>query len=169
MQSTVINTRADLDALAGTPEHSQFTQSLRGTLWRLEKDDAAKAWVATENNTTIERFGFIRADFAPVIAPDLPAFDAPTPADIQKCRMDAVQAHLDQAAQALGYDDIKSAATYADEDAVLKFQQEGQSLRAWRSLVWEHCFTLLASVQAGKREIPSEAELIAGLPQRAAI
>lgn len=93
----------------------------------------------------------------------------PTPEDIQKSRMDAVQVHLDQAAQALGYDDIKSAATYADEDAVLKFQQEGQSLRAWRSLVWEHCNTLLASVQAGEREIPSESELIAGLPQRAAM
>ena len=89
--------------------------------------------------------------------------------DVQKSLMDAVQIHLDQAAQAMGYDDIKSAATYADEDAVLKFQQEGQSLRAWRSLVWEHCNTLLASVQAGEREIPSESELIAGLPQRAAM
>ena len=93
----------------------------------------------------------------------------PTPEDVQKSRMDAVQAHLDQAAQALGYDDIKSAATYADEDAVLRFMQEGQSLMAWRSLVWEHCNTLLASVQAGEREIPSESELIAGLPQRAAM
>ena len=141
-------------------------QSLRGTLWRLEKDDAARAWVPTENNTTIERFGFSRADFAPIIAPDLPAFATPNPEDIQKSRMDAVQVHLDEAAQALGYDDIKSAATYADEDAVLKFQREGQSLRAWRSFVWEHCNTLLASVQAGEREIPGESELIAGLPQR---
>ena len=58
-----INTREDLDAIAGTPEHVAFMALLAGTLWRLEKDDTAQAWVAIEDNSTIERFDFTRADF----------------------------------------------------------------------------------------------------------
>ena len=71
---TTINTRADLDALAGTAAHTQFIQSLRGTLWRLEKDDDLKTWVAEEDNTTIHRFGFTRADFAEIVSPALPIY-----------------------------------------------------------------------------------------------
>ncbi len=78
---------------------------------------------------------------------------------------DAIQAHLDDAARALGYDDIKSAVTYAEEPAVPKFQQEGQAFRAWRSLVWAHCYGVLEAVQAGERGIPSVEELLAELPQ----
>lgn len=48
----------------------------------------------------------------------------------------AIQAHLDSVAQSWGYDDIRSACTYADEPAVPRFQDEGRALRAWRSLVW---------------------------------
>lgn len=72
MASTVINTREDLDAIADTIEHDVFMATLRGTLWRLEKDDAAKAWRAVEDNSTIERFGFTRADFPGAVAPALP-------------------------------------------------------------------------------------------------
>ena len=58
MASTVINTREDLDAITGTIEHDVFMATLRGTLWRLEKDDQAGVWLAIEDNSTIERFGF---------------------------------------------------------------------------------------------------------------
>lgn len=58
-----INTREDLDAIAGTPEHVAFMALLAGTLWRLKKDDTAQAWVAIEDNSTIGRFNFTRADF----------------------------------------------------------------------------------------------------------
>lgn len=75
-----------------------------------------------------------------------------------------VQSHLDAAAQALNYDSIANAITYADEPAVLKFQREGQALRAWRSLVWERCYEILADVQAGLRDIPEDEELIGELP-----
>ena len=75
-----------------------------------------------------------------------------------------VQAKMDAQAQTLGYDDIATAVTYADEPAVPKFQIEGQALRAWRSQVWATCYTILAAVSAGEREIPSDDELIAALP-----
>jgi len=81
---------------------------------------------------------------------------APTIADITT----AVQAHLDAAARAAGYDDIRSVVTYADEPAVPKFQADGQAFRAWRSLVWAKCYELLA---AGKPL--TAAAVIAQLPQ----
>ena len=74
MASTVINTREDLDAIAGTPEHVAFMALLAGTLWRLEKDDTAQAWVAIEDNSTIERFNFTRADFPGALPPALPEY-----------------------------------------------------------------------------------------------
>jgi len=69
-----INTREDLDAIAGTPEHVAFMALLAGTLWRLEKDDTAQAWVAIEDNSTIERFDFTRADFPDAQPPALPEY-----------------------------------------------------------------------------------------------
>lgn len=76
-----------------------------------------------------------------------------------------IQEHLDLAASALGYDDIRTAVTYAEEPAVPKFQAEGLALRAWRSLVWAHGYDLLAKFMAGGIELPSREELIEGLPK----
>lgn len=90
--------------------------------------------------------------------------DAPTPAQLKTTLTNAVQAHLDAGAQTLGYDNIKAAATYADEPAVPKFQNEGKSLRAWRSYCWDYCNTVLADVTSGKRPIPTPEELIKELP-----
>ena len=88
----------------------------------------------------------------------------PTADQIAAARVAAVQAHMDAAAAARGYDDIKTAVTYADEPAVPRFQAEGQAFRAWRSIVWAHCYQVLDDVQAGRRAIPSAADLIAELP-----
>jgi hypothetical protein len=76
----------------------------------------------------------------------------------------AVQAHMDAVAQAWGYTNMVYAVSYADEPAVLQFQQEGMALRAWRSAVWGACYELLAQVQANTRAIPTVAELVAELP-----
>lgn len=76
----------------------------------------------------------------------------------------AVQSHMDKAAQSLGYDDIKTAVTYAEEPAVAKFQAEGRALRAWRSLVWDKCYGELAKVQASIRSMPTPAEAVSELP-----
>lgn len=77
---------------------------------------------------------------------------------------DAVQAHLDGAAKDAGYDDIKTAVTYAEEPSVPKFQAEGQAFRAWRSLVWEYGYAQLDAILAGKRERPPIGEFIGELP-----
>ena len=91
--------------------------------------------------------------------------DPPPPTAEQiMSRLEArVQFWLDEQARALGYDDIKSAVTYAEESAVPKFQQEGQALRRLRSLVWTRFYEILNEVQAGQRSIPTDEELIAEL------
>ena len=75
MALPIINTRADLDDLIGTEEHTQFMTHLRGSLFRLVKNDVAQAWEAIADDTTIAHFGFIRADFDNVVAPALPVYD----------------------------------------------------------------------------------------------
>lgn len=87
-----------------------------------------------------------------------------TPEQVAATYAAAVQSHMDSAAVAAGYDDIKTAVTYADEPAVARFQTEGAAFRAWRSLCWDYCYTQLAAVQSATRTQPTVAELIAELP-----
>lgn len=95
---------------------------------------------------------------------DAPAPVQPDPAVVQAAKVAMVQAHMDERARTLRYDNIANAITYADEPAVPKFQGEGQAFRAWRSLVWARCYEILAEVEAGDRDVPTDAELIAELP-----
>lgn len=77
MTSPLVNTRADLDALAGTPAHADFMGYLRGGMTR--KQDVAvypdgygmpgysgepvePVWVEVEDLSTIEAFGFTKAE-----------------------------------------------------------------------------------------------------------
>lgn len=74
-----INTRADLDAIAGTPDHALFMDYLRGTMTRrvnaavypenydntLQPGDegyVAPDWQEVEDLSVIERFGFTKAE-----------------------------------------------------------------------------------------------------------
>jgi len=76
---TVINSRADLDAIAGTPEHAEFMTALKGSMTRKEDqavypegynepgyegDKIDPVWVDVKDLSTIERFGFTKADFS---------------------------------------------------------------------------------------------------------
>ena len=70
-----INTRADLDSLIGTDEHTRFMKKLRGSLFAIRKDDALGKWVADESNELIEKFGFTRADFTDIQQPILPEYN----------------------------------------------------------------------------------------------
>ncbi|MBT0961670.1 hypothetical protein [Denitromonas iodatirespirans] len=110
--------------------------------------------------------GAWRLDPAPAPQPPIepPEPTEPTEEEIIAELAAAVQSHLDTAARAVGYDSIASAVTYAEEPAVAKFQAEGRTFRAWRSLVWEACYQIMADVQSNARPIPSAAELIAELP-----
>lgn len=76
----------------------------------------------------------------------------------------AVQGHMDAAAKAAGYDDIKTAVTYADEPVVTRFHLEGAAFRAWRSLCWDYCYAQLDAVQAGRRTTPTVDEFLVELP-----
>jgi hypothetical protein len=73
------------------------------------------------------------------------------------------QAVLDTAARQLGYDNILTGVTYAEEPAVQKFQTEGKRLRRLRSLVWAECYSMLDEIQAGA-PWPDEASFLARLP-----
>lgn len=70
------------------------------------------------------------------------------------------QVYLDACAKELGYDNILTAITYADEPTVEKFQQDGLMLRVKRSLVWEYCYKQLALVQSGVRLKPTPQEFL---------
>lgn len=76
----------------------------------------------------------------------------------------AIQAHMDAAAVAIGYDDIKTAVTYADEPSVTKFQNEGRAFRAWRSQCWAYGYQEMDKVLVGQRQMPTVSEMIAELP-----
>jgi hypothetical protein len=93
----------------------------------------------------------------------------PSAAELQAKQLEqsltqAVQHHLDATAQSLGYDDIRSAATYADEPAVANFQSEGKALRAWRSLLWAAAYAKMQRVKTGLEPLPTSEVLIASLP-----
>lgn len=74
MELPLVNTRADLDALAGTPAHDTFMTLLAGTLWRLTRDDVEQTWRIVEDDSTVARFGFSRADFPDAEPPELPEY-----------------------------------------------------------------------------------------------
>lgn len=78
LSKVVINTRTDLDAIAGTPEHTEFMKALKGSMTRkqdvaVRPDDYGRpeyegpeipsVWEDIEDLTTIERFGFSTTDF----------------------------------------------------------------------------------------------------------
>lgn len=74
----VINTRADLDAISGTPAHTEFMNRLAGSMTRrqnvqtyptgygqpgYEGPALEPIWEDVEDLSTIEAFGFSEADF----------------------------------------------------------------------------------------------------------
>lgn len=97
-------------------------------------------------------------------APYLKAPNAATEQQVIDVFKEAIQSHMDQSAKALGYDDIRTVVTYAEEPAVPKFQAEGQALRAWRSLVWAYGYEQIEAVQSGSRPMPTMEALISELP-----
>jgi hypothetical protein len=97
---------------------------------------------------------------------ELPASPAPALSlpERQALLVAGVDLHLNGQAQALGYASIQTAVSYADEDAVPRFQHEGRALRRWRSLVYAACYQSLAAFEAGEIEEPTLAGLIERLP-----
>ena len=73
----IVNSRDDLDAIQGAPQHAEFMDMLKGSIYRLEKDDAAKTWVVVKDASLIEQFGFLLKDFPDVTPPELPTYVQP--------------------------------------------------------------------------------------------
>ena len=114
-------------------------------------------WVPAGPNVNVGN-EYIDGEFTEPPEPEI------SPEEMRAQKVSLVQVHLDAAAQAINYDSIATAISYAEEPVVPKFQAEGQALRAWRSLVWEKCYQIFDDVQAGNRPVPSDEELISELP-----
>lgn len=78
MKQNLINTRADLDAVIGTQAHTDFMLFLKGTMTRkqdtqsypegygqvgYEGETLSPIWSDVEDLSTIQSFGFVKADF----------------------------------------------------------------------------------------------------------
>lgn len=112
----------------------------------------------------IDAEAWLVRELVPVAAPVVTVPVELTQAQREALLVAGVDLHLDGQAQALGYSSIQTAVSYADEDAVPKFQLEGKALRRWRSLVYAACYELLAAFEAGDIEEPTVETLIQALP-----
>ena len=84
MTSLIVNSAEDLAALEGTVQYTEFLTLLEGSLWRVERDDAAQTFVAIEDSSTIERYGLTREDFPSAQPPALPEW-TPLPPVVHTC------------------------------------------------------------------------------------
>lgn len=84
--------------------------------------------------------------------------------DLQKKYTKLVQNYMDKIVQARGYDDVFTCISYVDSTDEI-FKREAQAVLAWRDKVWRLCYDILAEINAGRRAVPTEAELLAELPK----
>lgn len=75
----------------------------------------------------------------------------------------AIEAHIDQTAQARGYRGTEALASYATS-TIPAWAAEATAFVAWRDAVWGYAYAQMAAVQAGQRPQPSVAELVDELP-----
>lgn len=110
-----------------------------------------------------EREVWFSSDGSVFVPPEEKQPKPPTQEDIKQELTDGVQMYMDEVAAARGYDGILSVCTYINT-GVERFDTEGEQARKWRSKVWEFCYAYLDDVVAGKKPIPTLAELLMQLP-----
>lgn len=155
------------NATFDAPEMKEgFAPVWNGKKWDLVEDNRGKEyWLPGDEYGTparkMEELGALPEN-ALFVAPEMS--QEQKEAEIQSQLTQAVQHVLDIKAQELLYDNCLSVCSYIDT-GFAKFDAEGKAFRAWRSAVWAKGYEILAQVQAGERGIPTEAELIAELPE----
>ena len=83
--------------------------------------------------------------------------------DLQAQYTELVQKLMDDTVKTRGYDDVFTCISYVNSTDET-FRAEANSVLAWRDRVWRKCYTMLAEIEAGQREIPTQEELLAELP-----
>jgi hypothetical protein len=143
-----------------------FIDTYTNEVWSFE-DDVIAADIAGI-------YTFSTAEVASLHAPStLQPYTVPAPAPLtaeeqftiaQKNYQDAVQDYIISIAQAKGYRDDVSCASYFN-DPHEPFMADAQAFVPWRSSVWLQCYTDLAAIQAGTMPMPaSPAAYILTLP-----
>lgn len=95
---------------------------------------------------------------------NIPTPPPETPEAVAQRLEDAVQRVLDSAAQAHGYDSASRCIGYFNSTND-KWKAEAIAMNQWRDDVWAHCAQVQSDVQEDIRSVPTEAELIAELPE----
>lgn len=109
------------------------------------------------------RFPLTAAEKAEVAAAlSAPYVGVVTQDDLVKAFKDAIQARLDSAARAKGYDNIVSACSYAGYENV--FQGEAIAFGQWRANVWAYGYAELDKVLNGVRPMPTVEQIVSELP-----
>jgi len=94
-----------------------------------------------------------------------PKMPDPTPEEIQESITSSVQERLDSFAKTRGYDDIKSACTYAG-CSIPRFDTEGTHCRDKRAETWAILYQIMTDVQLGIRPMPTNySDIEAELPK----
>lgn len=153
----------------GVPTTTVVSNGLGMPYWHanlttaIDLDVAGEAWgnslarwfvVDQDGQPTAPEHPFrMPAGWAPPVPPGPPSM---------KPYIDAVDAALNNAAKAQGYDGIVSACSYAG--APNYFQAESVAFLEWRAACWVHCHQVLAQVQANQRPVPTPEDLVAELP-----
>lgn len=146
IDSGVVQETITTDLDITTMFNSAFTWVSLGT------SGAEPGWTATQNADGSWTFA------APVVVP-------PTIAELAASLEQAVQAWLDQTAQANGYASMDSCVSYLGS-SVAQWAADAKAGMLWRDAVWQACFadqtnpTFLANP-------PTATQLLAGLPQPA--
>ena len=158
----LINTRSDLDAIAGTAEYDAFINILKGSIYRLEKDDTAKQWVLVADDSTIAKYSFTLVDFADVTPPEVPEYIQKPLAEQSDDVRVALQRVIDIKAQSFGFSGGNALMLYAG--FINAFQLLAQTFATWESSVWVEAESYKAQVIAGTAPMLLPEQAIAMMP-----
>ena len=152
-----------VDGRALSVDLSDMPSDVHAVQWFGESGHVEKHGLPNESISTISGYQTWVSRFNDAAYEiDNPPPYVPTQDEIIQSFKDAIQATLDEAARANGYDDIVSACSYAGYQNV--FQAEAIAFGQWRANVWAYGYAELDKVMAGTRPVPTVAEILAELP-----